>query len=204
MWLTNDGDRPLRAQVRVFRWQQVDGEDDLVETTEVVASPPFVEIRPAGQQVIRLVRFGSEALNMADCEQTYRIIVDELPAANAAQQPGLQYVLRYSVPVYLTNPTCQDIQPHLTWKLEASADGMWLDVVNSGAAHAQLASVVFVAANGQRVEINAGLLGYVLPGAHRRFALATPAEAFTQAGNLEVSVNGSQVIAPVSLVAASQ
>jgi fimbrial chaperone protein len=199
VWLTNDAERPLRAQVRVFSWQQLNGEDQLVETADLIASPPFVEIAPGGQQVIRLVRFGEAAISMAECEQTYRIIVDELPTADAPQQPGLQYVLRYSVPVYLTNPACSETQPQLSWRLESNGDGTSLDVANSGQTHAQLASVTFVAASGQRVEISGGLLGYVLPGTHRRFALAEPVEAFADGGNLEVSVNGSQVVAPVSL-----
>ncbi|MEO7553747.1 MAG: molecular chaperone [Alteraurantiacibacter sp.] len=204
VWLNNEGDQPLRAQVRVFRWTQADGEDVLAETTDVVASPPFAEIAPGTQQVIRLVRFGTGATAMTGCEQTYRIIVDELPPAEEPATTGLQYVLRYSVPVYLTNPACRAEAPALTWRVEPADGGTMLVVSNAGQFHAQLANIGVVDAAGLRTEISGGLLGYVLPGAERRFAIPVAPEAFTAGGNLEVKVNGEQVIAPVLLAQPGQ
>lgn len=99
--LGNGSDGQLRAQVRVYRWLQSDGEDRLVETDELIASPPFVQVEPDAEQVIRLVRFGDEALAMSECERSYRVVVDELPGDPGKAQTGLQYVLRYSVPVSL-------------------------------------------------------------------------------------------------------
>lgn len=203
-WLNNEGDAPLRAQVRVFRWTQANGEDVLAETTDVVASPPFAEIAPGTQQVIRLVRLGGDAVAMSTCEQTYRIIVDELPTANQPATTGLQYVVRYSVPVYLTNPACQAQAPALTWRIQPADGAAMLVVSNAGQFHAQLANVAFVDGLGRRTEITGGLLGYVLPGAERRFAIPVPTDALAAGGNLEVKVNGEQVIAPVSLAPAVQ
>lgn len=199
VWLNNESEEPLRAQVRVFRWTQANGEDVLAETTDVVASPPFAEIAPGTQQVIRLVRFGGGAVAMTTCEQTYRIIVDELPPADQPATTGLQYVLRYSVPVYLTNPACQAQPPALTWRIEAADGAVMLVVANAGQFHAQLANAAFIDAQGQRTEITGGLLGYVLPQAERRFVIPVATEALAVGGNLEVKVNGEQVIAPVSL-----
>lgn len=199
VWLNNEGDGPLRAQVRVFRWTQAHGEDVLAETTDVVASPPFAEIAPGTQQVIRLVRLGGAAVAMTTCEQTYRIIVDELPAAEQPASTGLQYVVRYSVPVYLTNPACQAQAPVLNWRIEPAGATAMLVVSNAGQFHAQLANVTFVDRMGHRTEITGGLLGYVLPGGERRFAISVGTEALAAGGNLEVKVNGEQVIAPVLL-----
>jgi len=199
LWLTNQGDQPLRAQVRVFRWSQVDGEDVLTETTDLVASPPFVAIAAQAQQVVRLVRLGETASAAAQCEQTFRIIVDELPGTPAPEQTGLQYVLRYSVPVYLTNPACQNSAPVLTWRLEAAEDGVAILVENTGQQHAQLADLALLDSQGQRLEVQGGLVGYVLPGQQRRFAVPGMAASAANGGNLEVSVNGARVIAPVLL-----
>ena len=44
--LRNDGATPLNAQIRVFRWSQVNGEDKLEPTTDVVASPPLTKLSP--------------------------------------------------------------------------------------------------------------------------------------------------------------
>ena len=54
--LRNSGDAPLQAQVRVMRWSQADGEEQLVPATDVVASPPITAIAPKGEQTVRLVR----------------------------------------------------------------------------------------------------------------------------------------------------
>jgi fimbrial chaperone protein len=204
VWLNNGSERALRAQVRVFRWHQDSGEDELVETEDLVASPPFVEIAPGGEQVIRLVRFGTGADGEA-CERSYRIIVDELPPAESDAAAGLQYVLRYSVPVYLTNPACDETQqPALSWNIQTDGDAAWLNVVNLGQTRAQLANVHFVAPDGQRTAIAGGLLGYVLPGAERRFALTQSAALFGEGGQIEVQLNGSQTRQPVSLAPPGQ
>ena len=42
--LTNQGDTPLNAQVRLFGWDQVRGEDALSPTNRLVASPPMLTL----------------------------------------------------------------------------------------------------------------------------------------------------------------
>lgn len=204
LWLSNGSDQPLRAQVRVFRWHQDNGEDELVETQDLVASPPFAEVRPGAQQVIRLVRFGEAANAASPCEESYRIIVDELPSAEARDQPGLDYVLRYSVPVYLTSAACNGERPSLSWQIEAQDGQAFLKVSNSGQVRAQLANVRFVKDSGESTTVTGGLLGYVLPGATRRFALAHPAAHFADGGQIEVQLNGAQTMQPVSLALPGQ
>ncbi len=44
--LSNLGDEAIQAQVRVFRWVQADGVEKLVETKDVVASPPMIRMAP--------------------------------------------------------------------------------------------------------------------------------------------------------------
>lgn len=201
VWLTNEGRDAMRAQVRVFRWSQRDGEDVLTEATDLVASPPFVSIDPGEQQVVRLVRLDASAER--SCEQAFRIIVDELPLADQPAGEGLRYLMRFSIPVFATNSTCNQDGPTLTWWLEATDDGPTLVAHNSGQRSAQLADVALLDAQGNRGEVSGGLAGYVLPGQTRRFQVVS-APAFSAAGLVEVSVNGSKVIAPVSLAQISQ
>lgn len=201
VWLTNEGSETLRAQVRVFRWSQDNGEDVLVETTDLVASPPFVSIASGTQQVVRLVRTAEVADPAGPCEQTFRIIVDELPTAERQPGDGLQYVLRFSVPIYLTTPACAELAPVLAWRLEQGSEGNSLVVANTGQVRAQLADLVLVSAGGARSDLGRGLVGYVLPGQQRRFVFNSTAVA---GGTVEVSVNGSQVVAPVALVPLGQ
>ncbi|MGH6853951.1 MAG: fimbrial biogenesis chaperone, partial [Aestuariivirga sp.] len=44
--VSNPGDTPLSAQLRVFKWTRVNGEDTLAPTKDVVASPPLAKLAP--------------------------------------------------------------------------------------------------------------------------------------------------------------
>ena len=77
VWLSNtDPDKPVRAQVRLFRWTQKDGEETLEPTRDLAISPPLVELAPGARQLVRVIRTGPPPV---DDESTYRIIVDEVP-----------------------------------------------------------------------------------------------------------------------------
>src|SRR6516225_1303331 len=54
--LRNDGATPINAQIRIFRWSQVDGKERLEPTDDVVASPPAVTLAPKANYVARIVR----------------------------------------------------------------------------------------------------------------------------------------------------
>ncbi|HEL4110374.1 TPA: fimbria/pilus periplasmic chaperone, partial [Stenotrophomonas maltophilia] len=41
LWLTNSGTSPVKLQVRVFRWVQQGGQEQLLPTDELMASPPM-------------------------------------------------------------------------------------------------------------------------------------------------------------------
>src|SRR5690606_35050558 len=92
--LSNSGAQSLYAQVRVFRWSQVDGEDRLEPTTDVAISPPMVELPLGGEQLVRVIRPISPPTEM---ESSYRVIVDEIPTQDADDDQRLCFVLRYSV-----------------------------------------------------------------------------------------------------------
>src|SRR5262249_17738676 len=42
--LVNNGNEPVQAQVRVMRWTQEGGRDNLATASEIVASPPIMRI----------------------------------------------------------------------------------------------------------------------------------------------------------------
>ena len=60
--LRNFGTKPISAQVRVYRWSQQNGRDHLVETRDVVASPPSAEIGADATQLIGIVRVSKQRL----------------------------------------------------------------------------------------------------------------------------------------------
>ena len=42
--LRNPGERPVYGQVRVFLWNQADGQDTLTPTQDLLASPPQLQL----------------------------------------------------------------------------------------------------------------------------------------------------------------
>jgi fimbrial chaperone protein len=191
LWLTNTGDHDIRAQVRAYQWSQNGGKDALEPTQSLVASPPMVSIPSGGRQLVRVIRTGQQA---ASGEQTYRLLVDELPL-EAAKGTGVQYVLRYSVPVFVGGGG----KPALAWSESTGQGTLDLTVSNTGSAHAQISEVNLVQAGAAPVAIVPGLLGYVLPGSTMHWTIALPSGASTTNASLKALVNGDstdQMLAP--------
>ncbi|SFN28514.1 molecular chaperone [Variovorax sp. OV329] len=186
LWLSNTGDGPISAQVRVYRWTQQNGEDQEVPTREVLVSPPMIQLAAADRQLIRVIRTGPPP---ADAEAAYRVVIDELPLPDSGPKKGVQFVLRYSVPVFM-GPVA-DSPPQLSWKVRQNGQQAVLEVSNTGGTHAQVADLSFSDSRGKRTPVHPGLLGYVLPGAQMRWAVKPPPATFTSGGTLDTLINGS-------------
>lgn len=197
--LRNHGERVLHAQVRVFRWEQVEGEDVLEPAREVAVSPPMVELAPGAEQLVRVVRLGPPPIGR---EASYRLIVDELPIdETAARKSGLQYVLRYSIPVFLSPRKTEQVSPVLHTRLVRDGRVRFLEVENAGNGHAQIADLAFVA-GGQRRIVARGLSGYVLPGQRRRWALSDDLD-LSGDGAFKARINGEaaeRTLAPAAAI----
>lgn len=196
VWLSNTGTSTLRAQVRVQQWTQADGAEQLTATQELAASPPIVEIAPGQQQLVRIIRLQPTASTR---ELSYRLLVDELPdEIQQRQSTGLQLLLRYSVPVFVlpqgTPPIplgkaapATDVSV-LTANLDSSAHGTSVSIVNQGTKRVRISQLVYVNADGSRVEIVPGLLGYVLAGQRMQWPVLLP-ESARPGGQLKAKFN---------------
>lgn len=177
VWLSNTGQQPLRAQVRLQAWSQDGNEDVLEPTRDLVASPATLEIEPGGRQLVRIIRLQPAPMPQ---ERSYRLLVDELPADPGENRQGLQFLLRYSIPVFVapvepgiaasaqapvegSTPTLTDVGP-LQLRVEADGQGSRLLASNNGQRRIKLSQLTLVEADGRQRPLNQGLLGYVLPG----------------------------------------
>lgn len=195
--LSNVGDAPLHAQVRVYRWRQGEADGEVIEPTrDLVVSPPMIVLQPGGQQFVRVIRTSS-APEAGAPEATYRIVVDELPIRGDGQGEGLDFVLRYTLPAFVL-PAGPAVEPELAWDLVEIDGAIALTVANSGGKHAQVADVALVAADGKRTVLAAGLLGYALPGTSRTWATAVPWSDWADDSTLEVRINGQEASLPVA------
>jgi fimbrial chaperone protein len=156
MTVRNTGDLPIMSQLRVYRWTQVNGQEKLDLTDDVVASPPMVELRPKQDYTVRIVR---TAKHPVAGEESYRVVIDELP--DARKQPGIiALVLRHSVPLFFVARQSAAAAPH--YAITQSANGLTLRVSNQGDRRIQLSAIAIKNAAGRQVTFGPGLVGYAL------------------------------------------
>jgi fimbrial chaperone protein len=192
LWLSNTGTAPVNVQLRVFRWTQSGGTESLDATQDVIASPPMQTIAPGARQLVRVIR---PDRTPTTAEATYRIVVDELPGSDPQQ--GLQFVLRYSVPVFVL-PAGKPPEAQLQAALVTGDDGKpALEVRNSGGGHAQLADLAYAAPGGEIVVL-AGLVGYVLPGQTMHWTLPGVPARYTGV-DFSARINGEAQKRPLPL-----
>jgi fimbrial chaperone protein len=164
--LRNLGKQPINVQVRVFKWSQVQGKESLVETHDVVASPPLYTLQPEQNNVIRIVRVNTPA---EQDEGSYRLLVDELPPAGNKPGYAISFVLRYSIPVFFssTEPTALPLQ----WSVSTKGAQTIVTVTNTSNTHQRLSSLTLKPQNAEAQSFGKGLFGYVLANSTKQFVL---------------------------------
>jgi fimbrial chaperone protein len=198
LWLSNTGDDVIHAQVRVYRWTEQSGEQQLVPSHGLVVSPPMLAIEPGQKQLIRVIRVGAPPNGAGAVEDAYRLAIDELPI-DVQGKKGLQFVLHYSLPVFVEPAGTDMATPQLHWSLHRDGGNAVLEVSNSGSGHAQLSEVSYTNSSGRHTEINGGLLGYILPGATMHWTLKQPATEFAGTGTFEARINGAPATQTITL-----
>lgn len=156
--LTNTGDRSLLVQIDAYAWSQPDGKDVLIPTQALVVSPPVVDIPAGSQQVIRV---GLRRDKTPSTEQTYRVMVTEIPTDENAYRTALRLAVRLSLPLFVQPAT----KAEPTLDVTRATDGIRLR--NAGTAHLKLRSLRVQPADGSWHDVPVPPASYVLPGAER-------------------------------------
>lgn len=179
LWVQNQGNSATTMQVRIVRWKQENGYERYTAQQDVVASPPIVTIAKGSKQLIRLIKQSDVPMGV---EQAYRIIVDEIPQADAKAEPaiGLKLQMRYSIPLFVYGqgiPTIKEGAHHalaqtqnLSWRVVHEEGKPALQVRNTGDVHVRLSQVT-LEQGGQKRTVADGLLGYVLPDSTRSWPI---------------------------------
>lgn len=155
--LRNKSTAPLNAQIRVFRWAQEGGEEKLIPSDAVVASPPMATLAPGAEYTVRLVRLSKEPVQG---EESYRLLVDELPAPGTEQNKSVKLVIRYSIPVFFSSN--DSAAAKLTWSIEGHGGRGYLVAANAGDRHVRISGLSIRRADGKSTSFGPGLAGYVL------------------------------------------
>ena len=161
--ITNQAETNTAVQVRAYLWTQQDGQDKLTPTTDLLVSPPIASIAPHETQIIRLVQRTSPAQK----EVTYRILVDQIPAAAA---PGIRIVLRLSIPLFAESMVRAN--PHDRFRLLRDGDKLTLIGVNDGNRHDALHKLELHAPDGLVLQPTKGASPYLLQGSTQHWQIA--------------------------------
>ncbi len=188
LWLENRGATAVNLQLRTFGWDQNESKDVYADQSAIVASPPFANVQPGQRQLIRLMRVSPVASGE---EKSYRIVIDEIPAAQPVKQTaksaaGLNMRMRYVLPLFTYGQGAEPLKPEssvepIRTALNWSLSGQNLCINNAGNQHARLSNVYWATSAGKpQIEQTQGLLGYVL--AKRRVCFPTSGRATNASG----------------------
>ncbi|MEA1230797.1 fimbria/pilus periplasmic chaperone [Acinetobacter sp. IRS14] len=189
--LYNQSNESSDLQVRVFEWRQNAGQDQLIPTDEIAVSPPFLKLQPNDSYNLRVVRINP--VPVSD-EQTYRIIIDELPKPidNRKVDQGVNVLLRSSLPLFVVN---KDAITKLTWSIQQEQNNSSLIINNVGNRHALLSNLTLVDTTANKsyaIKVNT-VNGYILAGKARNFNISPDFKFQTDHKyNISLNINGKQ------------
>ncbi|WP_139851396.1 fimbrial biogenesis chaperone [Acinetobacter pullicarnis] len=188
IWLTNTGDQTIRAQTRIFLWSQVDAKDQLSPTRDLVASPSITEIKAGEKQLVRIIRLTP---SNTETEQSYRLLIDELPRSDLDNpQTGLQLLLQYSIPVFLQSNENINRRNGLSSLAQVgfSFKNQQLIVENNSKRHIRLSELTYTNPNGEKISLINGLVGYVLVGQRMQWDISQSKQMLPN-GKFEARIN---------------
>jgi len=164
--LKNSGAEVVKAQIRVFRWTQKNGVDRLTPTRDVVASPPFVNMKPGGSYNLRIIRVSKRPVKG---EESYRLLVDQIPEVNIKPRGiAVKFNIRYSIPVFFS--AAKISQPKVNWSYSARGGKFTLSARNTGGSRLRISRLKLKSSSGSSQTISKGLAGYVLAGSSKKWS----------------------------------
>ena len=179
--VTNAGATETSIQIRAYAWAQPDGNDQLMTTDAIVASPPIATIAPGATQIVRLIlRRAPESR-----EDTYRILLDQIPPP--AELGIVHVVFRISIPIF-AEPKTRAVS-HLKFHLERSAQQVFLTASNDGVVHEALHGLELTTNDGQKLDSDFTGSQYVLAGATRRWLIRPKTSLQPASESMQITTN---------------
>lgn len=179
----NDAKTPINVQVRVFRWVQRGGRDIYEQTKDVVASPPMTTLQPGAENLIRVVRTSQRPVGD---EESYRLLVDELPNPARRQAGSVALVVRHSIPVFIRNPNVMAAAP--SWRVEPRRGGVIVTAQNQGQKRLRISNLT-VASEGKILARRDGLVGYVLGNSSTSWFIPGTGQTRLSAGSARITAD---------------
>jgi fimbrial chaperone protein len=154
----NDEDTPLFLQAQMVAWTQKDNEDKTADASDLLVTPPVMQLAPKADQIIRVA---IRHVDLKDAELQYRLILTEIPPPRKEGETGLSVALRLSIPVFITPASATHANVH--WSAQwIDADQLRIEAYNDGNAHLQVTDFDIAFGNSQKLRVNPSR--YILPG----------------------------------------
>jgi fimbrial chaperone protein len=164
--LTNQGDDPVRFQLKVDAWeQQADGETVLAPSEDVLVFPPLVSLAP---HEARKIRVGA-AVGPGAVEKSYRLSAQELPSGQPGGGGQVQMLTKLSLPVFI-QPDGARPDPRIDPPMLAGGF-LSFTIRDAGSAHFVVRQVKLSGDDGvARRTFEVAIPGwYILPGGRRDY-----------------------------------
>jgi len=201
-----DESEPVNVQARLVRWQQQAGVDVHTPTEAVVVSPPVSRVAPGAENLIRVIRTDQTPVVG---EESYRLLIDQLPNPGTQTAGTISILIRHAVPVFFAAANASPAQAQ--WQIaratrtdpDAPAQAGWrVTVHNSGDKRLRLANLTLQDSNDRVTGEHPGLLGYVLGHSTMTFFIAARANTATASAlRLSAQSETGEIKTPVLPVA---
>lgn len=163
--IKNTGNDVMSVQARLFGWTQKKGADSYFRTKDVVVSPPILKLAPGKSGIIRIVRLTKKPISG---EESYRLIVDELPKLASGKRSTVSLVLRHSIPVFFSNPASTSREP--SWTAVRRNGKLYIQGTNSGETRVKFSQLKLMDQSGNLITSGRGVNGYILGKSSKSFA----------------------------------
>ena len=180
--LRNEGTTPINTQIRVFRWSLIDGQEKLEPTEDVVASPPLVTMTPKSQYITRIVRVSKRPVTG---EESYRLLVDQLPDLAQQKNGAVNLMVRYSIPVFFGAADKKGAA--VAWSFAVRGDKLTLSARNNGDRRLRISVLSVRDVNGRSISFGNGLAGYALGQSTKTWTSSAGARGFAPNGAVSIS-----------------
>jgi len=192
--LRNEGTTPVNAQIRVFKWSLVNGKEHLEPTNDVVASPPSVTLTPKDKYIARIVRVSKQPVTG---EESYRLLVDQLPDLSQQKSGTVNLMMRYSIPVFFGAANKKN--PTVAWSVATKGNNVTLTANNTGDRRLRISALSLRNDSGKTLSFGNGLAGYAL--GQSTVSWTVPRSSFTASGPVTVTAQSDG--GPVNAVAST-
>jgi fimbrial chaperone protein len=192
--ISNEGEGPIRLQMKGLEWtQDADGKDHYEPTDNLIYFPKFMELGKGEKRVLRtgIKRPGTLS------EATYRLYIEEIPIAKEERDPGsfgVNILIQFGVPIFV-KPVKEEVKGSIE-SLSLEQGKLLVQVKNTGNSHFRIESIKIKGLDVNGVEsFSKELSGwYLLEGAHRVHETAISQEICQDTAIFDVEVRTVQFV----------